>query len=245
MSSLKEDIEEFTGTPYDELVKHVEKLKDSNAVEYRRKLWEGMIPGEVTEKNIWNYYRSDEYAAFLFWQAVQGENEPAMPQLLANVVDMYFSQPRILDYGCGSGMVALGLKSMGFNNITLADIPHRYNRFLKFVSDKYGLGFKFIPIETWNEYPLDQKYDIVICSDVLEHVWEPGVTLLHLTEHLEQLGYLYLSSFFNDMNGNEPWHLKQNNIYQDDEKWLSLVEGTGLKREFQDENGVWKVFRKT
>ncbi len=196
MASLKEDIEEFTGIPYEEVVKH---------------------------ENIWDYYRSDQYAAFLFWRAVQKQNEPVMPQLLANVMDMYFSQPRILNYGCGNGMIALGLKNMGFDDITLADIPHRYNKFLQFISDKYRLGFKFIPIEAGNEYPLDSKYDVIICNEVLEHVWEPEVTLLHLVEHLELFGYMYLSSACKDAD------------------W---VEGMGLKKAFQDENGVWKVFRK-
>ena len=243
MSSLREDIEEFMGVPYDEVVKHVVNAKDN--AEYRKKLWEEKVPGEVTREHIWQYYMSDQYAAYLFWHAVQKQNEPVMPQILANVLDMYFTQPRILDFGCGNGMIALGLKNMKFDDITLADIPHRYNRFLKFISDKYNLGFKFIPVETWNEYPLDQKYDVIICNEVLEHVREPEVTLLHLTEHLEQFGYMYLSTFFNDMNGHDPSHLVKNKVYQDIDKWSGIVEGTGLKKAFQDENGVWKIWQKT
>ena len=254
MSSLKEDIEEFMGIPYEEVVIQVVNAKDN--AEYRRKLWEGMFPKEVTKENIWDYYRSDQYAAFLFWQAVQKQNEPGMPQVLANIListdrgyvsnrKLFFPERRILDYGCGNGMLAFGLKHMGFNDITLADIPHRYNKFLKFISDKYGLGFRFIPVETWNEYPLDQKYDVIICNEVLEHVWEPEITLLHLTEHLEQFGYLYLSTFFNDMNGHDPSHLVKNNVYQDVDKWFGIVEGMGLKKAFHDENGVWKIWQKT
>ncbi len=251
MSSLREDIEEFMGVPYDEVVKDVINAKDG----YIRKLWQEKVPGEVTRENIWQYYGSDQYAAYLFWQAVQEQEKPVLPQVLANVMvstqrgyvsdrKLYFTPWSILDYGCGIGMTALGLKKMGFEDITLADIPHRYNKFLKFISDKYNLGFKFVPVETWNEYPLDQKYDVIICNEVLEHVWEPEVTLLHLTEHLEQLGYLYLSTFFNDMNGHDPSHLVKNNIYQDVDKWFGIVEGTGLKKAFKDENGVWKIWQK-
>jgi len=247
MSSLKEDIEEFMGVPYDEVVKHVVTAKD----EYLRKLWDDMIPKEVTRKNIWDYYSSDQYAAFLFCQAVEKQDEPVMPQILANVLsstDRGFvsngkftsTERSVLDYGCGNGMIALGLKSMGFNDITLADIPHRYNRFLKFISDKYGLGFKFIPVDTLNEYPLGYpKYDVIICNEVLEHAWELEITLLHLAEHLEHLGYLYISITLSDTN--DPSQL---NVFQDVEKWYETVEGMGLKRTFQDENGVWKVFQK-
>jgi len=248
MSSLKEDISEFMGIPYDEVVKHVVNDKE----EYRRKLWEDMFPEEVTKEKLWDYYMSDQYAAYLFWQAVEKQDEPVMPQILANVLSStdrgYVSKGKlistersILDYGCGNGMIALGLKNMGFNNITLADIPHRYNRFLKFISDKYGLGFNFIHVDTWNEYPLGyQKYDVIICNEVLEHVWEPEITLMHLVYNLEQLGYLYLSTDSND----DPSHLKKNKIFQDVEKWYETVEGMGLKRKFQDENEVWKVFQK-
>lgn len=237
MSSLKEDIEEFMGVPYDEVVKNVVNAKDEN--EYLKNLWDDMIPTEVTRKNIWEYYSSDQYAAFLFWQAVQKQDKPAMPQLLANVMDMHFTQPRILDFGCGDGMIDLGLKSMGFDNITLADIPQRYNRFLKFISGKYGLGFKFIPVDILNEYPLDQKYDVIICTEVLEHVWDLEITLLHLTEHLEQLGYMYIPITLSDPGD----HYKLN-VFQDVEKWYKTVEGNGLKRKFQDENGVWVVWQK-
>ena len=239
---IKEDIEEFMGIPYDEVVINVTNSKDN--AEYRRKLWESMFPRGITKENIWDYYRSKQYSEFLFYYAVLKQNEPAMPQVMANVIDMHFTQPRILDYGCGIGMTALGLMHMRFEDITLADIPHEYNRFLKFISDKYKMGFKFIPIEAWNEYPLDKKYDFIICSEVLEHVWEPEVTLLHLVEHLEQFGYIYLSTLFNDMNGHDPAHLVNNNVYQDVDKWFAIVEGMGLKKAFQDENGVWKIFQK-
>lgn len=242
MVSLTEDIAEFTGIPYEDVVKHVTASKDDT--EYRRNLWNGMIK-EVTKDTIWDYYRSDQYAAFIFWQSVQGSDKPVMPQVLANVIDRYFTQPRILDYGCGNGMLSLGLKHMKFDDITLADIPHWYNKFLQFISSKYSLGFKFVPIEAWNEYPLDQKYDFIICNEVLEHVWDPESTLLHLVEHLEHMGYIYLSTFFNDMNGHDPSHLVKNNVYQDVDKWFGIVEGMGLKKAFQDENGVWKIWQKT
>ncbi len=242
MVSLKEDIEGFMKDPYEIVVKDVVNSKDS--ADFRRKLWDDMFPKGPTKNNIWDYYRSNKYSTYLFWLAMQKQDEPAMPQVLANVIDMNFTQPRILDFGCGDGMIAIGLKNMGFNNITLADVPHKYNKFLKFISDKYGWGIKFKPIEAWNEYPLEWKYDFIICDGVLEHVWEPEVTLLHITEHLENLGYLYISDFFNDMKSDDPSHLKRNNIYKDTEEWCEIVEGTGLKRKFQDENGVWKIFQK-
>lgn len=241
MASLKEDIEEFMGIPFEDVVKHV----GINALEYKKKLWEFMFPWEVTKDNHWDYYRSDQYAALLFSEAVNKfeHNEPTMPQVLANLVDSYVTQPRILDFGCGNGMIALGLKGMNCNDITLAGVPNRYSRFLKFISDKYDFGFKFLPIDKWSEYPLekDKKYEIIICSEMLQHLWEPEATLRHLVEHLEDRGYLYISANF---DGNDPSCLEKNAVYQDTEKLFRTLEGTGLKGFDKDESGAWKIWRK-
>lgn len=240
-NAFKEDIESFTGVPYKDVVKNIETAKDD--LEYRKTLWNSMFPEGVNRENIWDYYRSEQYSAYLFWKAMQCQEQPAMPQVLADVIDMHVGQPRILDYGCGVGMIDIGLKNMNFEDITLADIPHKYNKFLKTISNKHMLGFKFIPVETWNEYPLDKKYDFIICNNVLEHVWEPEVTLLHLVEHLEQLGYLYLSTDFN--NTQDPSHLEKNAAYQDDKMWSEIVESTGLNKAYQDKSGAWKIWQKT
>lgn len=240
MSSLKEDIEEYMGIPYEGVVRHVVELKGDS--ELRRKVWSSLYPEGLTKNDLWAYHMSDQYSAYLFWLAASRENEPGMPQVLANVIDRYITQPRILDYGCGTGLISLALRNMEFEDITLADMPHKYNGFLKFIDEKYKLGFKFIPIEPWNEFPLERKYDFIICNEVLEYVWEPEATLLHLYEHLEAQGYMYLSPFFN--NSRDPPHLKKNDIYQDTEKWLAMVEGMGLKKAYQDEDKVWKIFQK-
>lgn len=198
MASIKEDIEEFVGMAYEELVKDVESK-------------------EMGE-NAWDYYASDKYAQFLFYQAVQKQSEPAMSQALANLIESYYTQPRILDYRCGIGMTALALSIMNCRDITLADVPNKYFRFLRFISDKYVLGFQFIELEQ-NEYPLKRTYDVIICD---AEILEPELTLPHLYHHLAPLGYL-IASF--------------------DDKWLELMEGIGFKKAFQDEVGVW-IFQK-
>lgn len=158
-------------------------------------------------------------------------------------LDHLDKEVNILDYGCGSAIYSLNLYFMGFKNITVADIPHSFFKFLEFLCKKYGVGIKFIPIEK-ECASLEADYDYIICSEVLEHVWNPDIVIQHLSEHLKSGGYMYLSTFFNDMNGHDPLHLKHNNIYQDVEKWFSVVESMGVKRAYTDKNGVLKIFRK-
>lgn len=203
------------GIPCRDVIKPVAASKD-----YQKKLLE-----ETT--NIRDYYKSDGYSAYLFWQAVNKmeRNEPSMTQVLANLVDSYLTQPRILDYGCGTGLIALGLKGMNCEDITLAAIPNKYSEFLVFISEKYKLGIKFIWIQ--NEYPLLKKYDIIINE---EHIMEPEVTLLHLVEHLEYLGYIYLDQYS-----------LPNSSYRS--PMLKKIEDLGLEAAFK-EDGEWRVFKK-
>ena len=168
MSSLKEDIEEFTGMPCEEFVKCVES-------------------GKTAKENAWDYFASEEYAKLLFYQAMQKQNEPAMPQVLTNLIESYFTQPRILDYGCGTGMRALALYAMNCRDITLADVPNKYFSFLKFISEKYMLNLKFVELKPENMYPLN-SCDVIIFD--IERVIEPEIALLHLCQHLAPLGYL-------------------------------------------------------
>ena len=184
MASLKEDIEEFIGVPYDEFVKDVEH-------------------GKVRE-NTWDYLASEEHAKHLFYEAMQKQDEPAMPQVLANLIESYFTQPRILDYGCGTGMRTLAMYAMNCRCITIADVPNRYFSFLKFISEKYQLGLIFLELKPENMYP-PNSCDVIICD--IEHVIKPEIALLHLCQHLSPLGYLATN-------------------FKDE----TLLEGIGLKR---------------
>lgn len=183
MSSLKEDIEEFADMPCEELLKNVE-------------------PEKAAKENAYDYFASEEYAKLLFKQAVQQQNEPAMPQVLANLIESYFTQPRILDYGCGTGMRALALYAMNCRDITLADVPNKYFSFLKYISEKYRLNLKFVDLKPEDMYP-PNTCDVIIFD--IERVIEPEIALL--CRHLAPLGYLATN-------------------FKDE----TLLEGTGLKR---------------
>ncbi len=83
------------------------------------------------------------------------------------------------------------------------------------------------------------------CSEVLEHVWEPEEVLVHMIEHMKDDGWMYLSTFFDDMRGQDPTHLVQNTKrYNSPEVWLSKVRDHGLVPRIFDMNGVPKGFQK-
>jgi glycosyltransferase involved in cell wall biosynthesis len=198
MPSLKEDIEEFIGLPFKDIVKQVvEENHLKGDADYIVKIRDDMFPFGMKAEDKWDLYKSDKYSAYLFWKAVQEmeENRPSVPQMLANIAQTYYSMPRILIYGCGTGLVALGLRCLDLENkdITIADIPGRYFEFLQFLSIKYDLGFKFIYILKGAGDPFKQKYEIILYNSIPSD-GDRTIKITQLAAHVEDLQNLYLNA---------------------------------------------------
>lgn len=196
-------------------------------------------------------------------------SEAYLPELLCFVTNNWFSQInsmsldsnpvwvlaktmypnpkgiRVLDYGCGTGYMGLRLAMEGYD-VTFMDLPHHYFRFLRHIATKYfpteNLHFKSI---SHAEQDVEGMYDYIICSEMLEHVDEPEPVLEHLYNHLEKKGWMYLSTFFDDVGGEDPSHLKRNTRrYNNSTFFLGLVAKRGLIPLWRDNNNTEKGFQK-
>lgn len=81
----------------------------------------------------------------------------------------------VLDIGCGSGFKLE--KYFGDENYTGVEVQ----RTLKFLRDKY-------PNSNWIEFEEIKKgesYDLVICSDVIEHIEDPSAFLHQISHRIE------------------------------------------------------------
>ena len=75
-----------------------------------------------------------------------------------------------------------------------------------------------------------QANDLIFSSDVLEHTLEPERVIKHLIEHMNNGGWMWLSVFMDDMQGEDPSHLRNNTErYNNPNTWHSIVESLGLK----------------
>lgn len=234
--TITQDIEEFMGIPYRDVVKQVE----AGETEYLKKVIADMFPWGVKGGDRWDFYRSDSFSAYLFWKVVQEmeENGQHVPQKFANIAEGHYTQPRILIYGCGTGLGAFTLRLMAleaideherrnFKDITLADVPGRYFDFLKFMSEKYGFRFKFITLEKGKEC-IVKRYDLILFNNTFG---QDALTVLHhLADHLEELQYMYLNAVT----------LKESSYRYPD---LVKTEGMGLQAD-HPENGAWRMWQK-
>ena len=217
MASLKEDMEEFLGVSLNDMKERIYPAK--NVTEYKC----GHIE-PITKDSLWTFYHSDNYAVYRFISSSSMENKSSMPQILADVIDTFITQPRILVHGCGDGIIPLGLRAMNFENITITDVPNKFMGFLKYISNKYGLNFKFIELNPWDEYPLKDEYDFIILNETVSHACDPEINLRYLFKLLANNGSIYLNHEAELLSG--------------------IAQIIGLKPKYKD-NEEWVVFQRS
>lgn len=112
-------------------------------------------------------------------------------RFVEHVIADSFSDPvRVLDVGCGNGSeLALPLARLGFEvtgiDIHAASIEHAR----RLAVDVSNLSYVCGPVEELSE----QAYDVVILSEVLEHLREPRLLLLAAMEHLNEEGIIIVT----------------------------------------------------
>jgi 2-polyprenyl-3-methyl-5-hydroxy-6-metoxy-1,4-benzoquinol methylase len=137
----------------------------------------------------------DEHDADLWRQAYRSRwsrSYRARMLLVARVVRQLTRgdrRARLLDFGCGAGVLAHRLTRDGYRELSLADLPSPTLRFCE-----ASLGDRVracIEVGTGRELP--GIYDIILCLDALEHTVEPLPIARQLVGALAPGGALVVS----------------------------------------------------
>ena len=95
---------------------------------------------------------------------------------------------KVIDVGCGDGNTLKYIKS-NYKNVTTTGIePYAES----LVNDGVDNFYKST-IEDFLENKITENYDLIMCLDVLEHIWDYKKTLKKLTNHLNDSGSLLIS----------------------------------------------------
>ena len=96
---------------------------------------------------------------------------------------------KILDVGCGTGYLGREIKKLGENKVIGIDISAKAIEEAKKVLDEVFI----LNIEK-DELPFTvSTFDIVILTDVLEHLYNPEAVLLKLRKYLKKNGFLIIT----------------------------------------------------
>jgi len=101
---------------------------------------------------------------------------------------------RILDVGCGGGLLCEPLSRLGAD-VTGIDPVEENILVAKDHADAMGLSISYLP-HAIEDLPQDQLlYDVVIASEIIEHVADPDGFLKACTERLNPTGGIVITTF--------------------------------------------------
>ena len=174
-----EDIMAFTKTSRDQVRERMKQGSEPLKQEWLE--WEKK--GPMTEDRIAQFYK--QTANYIYelgeWHLfVPNKRESDM----ALVAEMKQKAPKnILDFGGGVGLMAFPLARAGFD-VTLADLDGTSLDFARFRAERHKDKMKFWKSDV-EPMPPDQKYDVILALDVLEHL--PKETLHQIVDKLVKL----------------------------------------------------------
>ena len=129
---------------------------------------------------------------------------------------------RVLDFGAGIGDLCINLTKRGLK-VDYLEIPGKISEFAKWLFKKKNLNIEIVDLND-----LSQKYDTILCIDVIEHVINPQKTLEILVSHLNGGGKLIVTNLNINDSDTHPMHSKLN---LNDDRFLNLL---GLYRTKED-----------
>lgn len=124
-------------------------------------------------------------------------------ELVENIKNKYPDAKKILDYGSGCGQNAIMLAEAGYD-VAMADYDGYTFDFAKFRAKRRELNIKYYDIEK----PIDDKFDIILAFDVLEHIPDDQFKdTINRLKGLKQKGGTILTTVsFGKQNGAHPMH---------------------------------------
>lgn len=115
-----------------------------------------------------------------------------------------FEQMRVLDIGCGNGYITFPLVSLGCK-VRAFDVDPGVVENITGRIHSEGIRNLSVSVEDGRYFDDDQLYDIVIVSEVFEHVPDPFLLASGAAKRLAPGGYLIASI----PNGYGPWEIKR------------------------------------
>jgi 2-polyprenyl-3-methyl-5-hydroxy-6-metoxy-1,4-benzoquinol methylase len=141
-----------------------------------------------SRRNWLKWQEYDQYIANLVHTSAEGQVCPlqvARVQTISDMVSRLGNGLMVLDIGCGHGIISEHIRKMG-NYVTCADLraltslAHRHRVLLVVAADAEQMAFA------------SNSFDIVLASELLEHLWNPHVFLDEAYRVLRANGHLII-----------------------------------------------------
>lgn len=207
----KEELSEFTGLSIEQVSERCFISTELVANQYRRDIIE-------TNKDPKIFYKENKDYIFdlINWHVQQRRIFDT--NIIDEIRNKYPSAKKILDFGSGCGQNSIMLAEAGYD-VYMADYEGYTSDFAKFRAKKRGLNIKFYNIEI----PINDKFDIILAFDVLEHVpdneFEKTICLLKSLK--QDNGKILSTVSFGNQGGLHPMH------YESSPEKIELIKQLG------------------
>ncbi len=140
------------------------------------------------KQNWLEWQRYDQYIAHLLHSTAEAQVRPinvARIQTISNMINSVGHGLQVLDVGCGHGIISEHIWKLG-HDVTCADLPtitslaHKRRALLVVASEAEQLAFA------------ENSFDVVLASEVLEHLWNPHAFLDEAHRILKTNGHLII-----------------------------------------------------
>jgi len=164
---------------------------------------------ELNSENIINWYNKNVLYTVEIMEDNSKQNLDWWRFIITTISKYKNNKLNILDYGCGTGDIAVLVRSYySGGKIVLADISNVMMKFTKFRLDERKVDDYEI-IDLKKSKISNQKFDVIFCTDVLEHVVNPIEILENLNKFAKLDTFFYIMTTFSDFE-RTPYHLRQN-----------------------------------
>lgn len=204
-SSIKEEIDrskielsEFTGLSIEKVSERCFISTELVANQYRQDILE-------TSKEPKLFYKDNKDYIFDLTNWHVQQRRIFDTNIINEIRTKYPDTKKILDFGSGCGQNAIMLAEAGYD-VSMADYDGYTSEFARFRAKKRDLNIKFYDIEM----PINDKFDIILAFDVLEHVPDNEFEkTIHLLKSLKHNGGKILTTVsFGTQGGLHPMHFE-------------------------------------
>lgn len=154
-----------------------------------------------TKEEIKNFYQTTPFNIFelIYWHSKRTQR-----LFRSEVIET--AKGKVLDYGGGVGDLSISLFKKGFE-IHYAELGGNTFDFAEWMFKKRGCNIKTIDSD---KDKISEKYNTIICIDVIEHIVDSKELLNNLVSRLEDRGKLIITNLNAPVLKNHPMHIRMN-----------------------------------
>ena len=154
--------------------------------------WNGKKIDQRDMNEVMNFYRNTPNYIYELMEYHSTDSKQMLSKTVIELIKEHKFKT-ILDFGAGICQDSIVAGREGLE-ATAADIPGKTFDFGKWRIKKYNDSITTIDIH--DETPLEESYDAITCFEVLQHVVNPEKTLLHMINHINSDGRLFITTRF-------------------------------------------------